>query len=132
MNNSVQIQNAAWSDPEDHPLRLSVNQYKGAFIGSGFGNMARALAAALCVFLPGHSRAEDSAPGPGTNAVVRPRNREPIRPIPQSLPLDPAKVALGHKLFDEKMLSHDDTVSCASCHNLKTGGVDGQIGRAHV
>jgi cytochrome c peroxidase len=89
--------------------------------------MGRALAAALCVFLPGHSRAEDSAPGPGTNAVVRPRNREPIRPIPQSLPLDPAKVALGHKLFDEKMLSHDDTVSCASCHNLKTGGVDGRV-----
>jgi len=85
------------------------------------------IAAAFCLCLLGHSRASDLQPLPGTNAVLRPKAREPIRPIPQSVPLDAAKVALGHKLFDEPRLSHDNTVSCASCHNLKTGGVDHRV-----
>jgi cytochrome c peroxidase len=33
-------------------------------------------------------------------------------------------VALGGKLFHDARLSADDTVSCASCHNLAGGGVD--------
>lgn len=49
---------------------------------------------------------------------------EPIRPIPDSLPVDPEKVALGYKLFHDVRLSGDNTVSCASCHELTTGGVD--------
>ncbi len=34
------------------------------------------------------------------------------------------KVALGEKLYNEKRLSKDNTVSCASCHDLKKGGTD--------
>lgn len=52
---------------------------------------------------------------------------EPIRPIPLSLPLDNNKVALGEKLFNEPKLSHDDTISCAYCHNLSLGGTDGKV-----
>jgi cytochrome c peroxidase len=52
---------------------------------------------------------------------------EPIQPIPQEITLDPQKVALGKKLFNDPMLSHDNTISCSSCHNLSKGGTDGLI-----
>ena len=37
---------------------------------------------------------------------------------------DPAKVALGYKLFHDVRLSTDNTVSCASCHSLEKAGTD--------
>lgn len=49
---------------------------------------------------------------------------EPIYPVPLEIPLNPKKVALGDKLFHEPRLSHNNTISCASCHILTTGGVD--------
>jgi cytochrome c peroxidase len=51
--------------------------------------------------------------------------RQPISPIPPSVEVDGRRVALGSALFHDPRLSHDDTISCASCHNLATGGVDG-------
>lgn len=36
------------------------------------------------------------------------------------------KIALGKKLYFEKKLSINDTISCNSCHNLKTFGVDNE------
>jgi len=50
---------------------------------------------------------------------------EPIKPIVPDARLDAKKVALGDKLFHDKRLSKDNTMSCASCHNLERGGVDG-------
>ena len=50
--------------------------------------------------------------------------QEPIAPLPQHFALDARKVALGRKLFHETLLSHDNTLSCASCHDLATGGTD--------
>ena len=47
-----------------------------------------------------------------------------IRPVAQSLEVDPAKVELGRILYHDTRLSVDNTVSCASCHGLNTGGVD--------
>ena len=49
---------------------------------------------------------------------------QPIQPIPTQLDLDPAKVELGDRLFHDPQLSSDNTVSCATCHNLKKGGTD--------
>lgn len=46
------------------------------------------------------------------------------RPLPHQIRNDPNKVVLGEALFHDVRLSGDDTVSCASCHSLKTGGVD--------
>lgn len=46
------------------------------------------------------------------------------QPLPASIPLDKKKVALGSKLFHDARLSADDTISCASCHNLSGGGMD--------
>jgi cytochrome c peroxidase len=48
----------------------------------------------------------------------------PLQPLPASVEVDPAKVALGNQLFHDVRLSGDDTVSCASCHALDKGGTD--------
>ena len=49
---------------------------------------------------------------------------EPVRPIVQSVSVDERKAALGRMLYHDVRLSVDNTVSCASCHDLATGGVD--------
>lgn len=49
---------------------------------------------------------------------------EPIRPIPDSIPVDVRKVELGKILYHDTRLSADNTVSCATCHDLGTAGVD--------
>ncbi len=49
---------------------------------------------------------------------------EPITPIPQKLDLDERKVALGERLYHDPRLSKNNTISCASCHDLKKGGTD--------
>lgn len=49
---------------------------------------------------------------------------EPIQPI-QAINTNPAKVALGKKLFFDTRLSHDNSISCAHCHDLThAGGAD--------
>ena len=51
-------------------------------------------------------------------------NNEPIIPVPLEVKLDPARVALGKRLFHDPRLSGDNTVSCATCHGLDHGGAD--------
>ena len=50
---------------------------------------------------------------------------EKIVPI-ETISTDPAKVALGNILFHDTRLSVNNTISCASCHDLKTAGVDNE------
>lgn len=45
-------------------------------------------------------------------------------PVPGHNPMSAAKVELGRQLFFDSRLSLDGTVSCASCHNVITGGGD--------
>ena len=49
---------------------------------------------------------------------------EPLQPLVAALETNPAKVALGFDLYHDTRLSGDNTLSCASCHGLETGGVD--------
>lgn len=49
---------------------------------------------------------------------------EPVRPIPDDVDVDSAKVLLGEALYHDTRLSGDGTVSCATCHGVNTGGVD--------
>lgn len=51
---------------------------------------------------------------------------EPIQPVPAAAPQDPARVALGRRLFSDPRLSANGAVSCASCHDVKKGGADGR------
>lgn len=52
--------------------------------------------------------------------------QEPIRPVPAAQDLDPARVALGERLFHDPRLSRTGRISCASCHGIATAGVDGR------
>ena len=54
------------------------------------------------------------------------RAEEPISPIPETVDVNPEKVELGRQLFHDPILSKDGTISCASCHDLATGGDDGR------
>ena len=56
-------------------------------------------------------------------------------------PLTESRVALGRKLFFDPILSHDGTVSCASCHQPEHGmaspdpkaiGIGGQVGKRNA
>jgi cytochrome c peroxidase len=67
-------------------------------------------------------RAAQAAPG-----TPEPLRVGLIRPIPDKLDVDPAKAALGEKLYKDKRLSSDDTVSCATCHDLAKGGTDQEV-----
>lgn len=59
------------------------------------------------------------------NVAVAPEfANEPIRPVADSMAVDIRKVVLGNLLYHDTRLSADNTVSCASCHGLDTGGVD--------
>ena len=49
-----------------------------------------------------------------------PRGLPPI-PIPTDNPLTHAKVKLGRKLFYDRRLSHNNTISCAMCHIPEQG-----------
>jgi cytochrome c peroxidase len=46
-------------------------------------------------------------------------------PVPAQNPQTPAKVELGKKLFFDRRLSGDGTMSCATCHDPKQGYSDG-------
>lgn len=48
------------------------------------------------------------------------------RPVSESNPLTPEKIALGRKLFFDKRLSRDGTVACATCHNPGRAFADGR------
>lgn len=58
------------------------------------------------------------------NAHAAPLADEPVKPLPQKVEFDAKKAELGKKLFLDTRLSKDNTLSCASCHDLKKGGTD--------
>jgi cytochrome c peroxidase len=49
---------------------------------------------------------------------------EPIFPIPQSVEFNKARAALGKTLFFDTRLSKNNSIACASCHQLDAGGDD--------
>ncbi len=52
---------------------------------------------------------------------------EPLKsvPIPDNNPQTPQKIELGKKLFFDRRLSGDGTMSCATCHNPELAYTDG-------
>jgi cytochrome c peroxidase len=54
------------------------------------------------------------------------RSSAALLPLPVQAPPWGPREELGRRLFHETRLSSDGTVSCASCHNLERGGVDGR------
>lgn len=62
----------------------------------------------------------------GTALNLKPPVGLPFVPVPHDNPVTAEKTALGRKLFYDKRLSFNDTVSCASCHNPLLGFADGR------
>ena len=88
------------------------------------------------------SNAASAASAPAASAVVANSNASPedqellkraqgiFKPLPSAeemqklRPFTEEQVKLGHQLWYEPRLSKGNTVSCNSCHNLATAGVD--------
>ncbi|HEY3837289.1 MAG TPA: cytochrome c peroxidase, partial [Bryobacteraceae bacterium] len=85
-----------------------------------------------------------SIPGP----LLRAQNPRPVFSpelirfvTPTDNPSSDAKIALGRKLFEDKRLSADNTVSCATCHDSSVGftarletakGIRDQVGKRNA
>ena len=53
--------------------------------------------------------------------------REPITPISTPPAQDPRRVLLGERLFSDQRLSHNNTHSCSSCHDIGTNGASANV-----
>ena len=84
----------------------------------------RVLSAASCVIVGLTLVPVSALAQTATQQALAVRN-SPIQPLPPATGLDPRKVALGQQLFFDPRLSRDDTISCASCHDVSAGGGDG-------
>jgi len=90
---------------------------------------------------PGEAAAPAGQPttrpaAPTAKLPIVPTGLPPV-PVPADNPMSVAKVELGKALYFEKRMSKDGTVSCATCHDPKTGwtehratseGIAGQTG----
>lgn len=56
--------------------------------------------------------------------AAEPHTYAMVQPLFDSLEVNHKIAVLGEKLFNDVRLSVDNTVSCATCHGLETGGVD--------
>ena len=68
--------------------------------------------------------AEERAKSPWSLDAAAAFKTEPIQSLPLMVQLDENKVALGNKLFHDRLLSDDNTLICASCHDLTHGDTD--------
>ncbi len=59
-----------------------------------------------------------------TEDVAEEFRYEVVQPLPRTVKVDPVKVELGRELYHDTRLSGDNTISCASCHELDKGGTD--------
>ena len=48
--------------------------------------------------------------------------QEPITPVPAPRAQDPQRLLLGERLFSDRRLSHGNTHSCLSCHDIGSNG----------
>ena len=68
------------------------------------------------------------SPATAQSPIVEVRDsKEPITPIPAARALDPLRVQLGESLFGDRRLSHGNTHSCSSCHDIATNGASANV-----
>jgi cytochrome c peroxidase len=84
---------------------------------------------------------DDGRPAVDANLGVVAHSGDALVALPPVPRLSAAKVALGRALFRDVRLSRDNTISCASCHDLSTfghdrrrfsTGVDGAVGSVNA
>lgn len=59
-------------------------------------------------------------------ALVIPLGLDLYMPVPEENPITQEKVELGRRLFNDRRLSRDQSVSCASCHDPERAFSDGR------
>lgn len=96
---------------------MPVTKYSMVHWGTGFNKKEKSILAQWIKQV----RKENYASGLATSEFTN----EPVQPLMDSIPVDPAKVALGYKLYHDVRISANNTVSCATCHPLDKAGVDG-------
>lgn len=83
-------------------------------------------ACAGLVFVWTSPAAPTAAALPSSDRPAEHAGESAIQPVPPPSGLDPRKVRLGRRLFNDAGLSKDGSISCASCHDLALGGADGR------
>lgn len=111
---------------EDRSMK-GQHSYRAAIFRRLAGAIAASAAIAAVVFLPARTLPPRAAESGAGSAVF---TAEPITPIEVPSGLDPAKVALGKRLFGDVRLSHGDQIACLTCHPLNQGGTDHSVLRA--
>jgi cytochrome c peroxidase len=91
------------------------------------GSSGLAVAGVLSLFLVRLLASPDTRADPAPDWPAAESTDDPIRPVPAPAGLDGRKVALGGRLFRDPVLSHDGTLACATCHDLRKGGADGRV-----
>jgi cytochrome c peroxidase len=83
-----------------------------------------ALAAPVFVLAPAHAAEGTAAPAPAWTWELP--GYLPVPRVPADNPMSEAKFELGRRLFYDKRLSGNGTISCASCHLQDRGFTDGR------
>jgi cytochrome c peroxidase len=92
--------------------------------GSTLAVHIRRCAVAICALIFG-SLQFSPAPSQSSDQLLESTSttaKEPITPIPEATEADSLKIKLGERLFRDTRLSHDNSHSCSSCHDLRTNG----------
>lgn len=76
------------------------------------------------MFLPAIDAVSSETPPSNTSQTKPELQHQPILPITQAKNLNADKVILGEALFNDARLSHDNDLSCASCHLLDVNGAN--------
>jgi len=124
-----------FTKPGNRPgLVDSTRLESGVTMGTSSGLPNLRLFAVICVLAvtavgallyPRLAASPEPVPEPvAVPAAALARPGEPLLPLPEQMPLNGARVALGRALFHDTRLSRDNSLSCAGCHDLQRGGVD--------
>ncbi len=106
-----------------------LNSETARWIKANYLLLGAAIFAMLIVAGTFYSASKETVAVDATNTLaLQPEtNFSVASPLPLTVDLDKRVITLGEKLFHEVRLSGNDTISCASCHGLNTGGVDNRF-----
>ena len=104
-----------------HPINMRRNKQRREFGVSA----SLSLLLGLCMLSSGCRRAVSDRPIGNPVQIQAPLGLPPL-PIPRNNPPTAETIALGRKLFYDKRISVDATLSCASCHDPQAYFTDGR------
>jgi len=100
---------------------MPIIQYKMVHWGTGFNKYEKGILAEWIAI----ERATRFATGLNAEDMAN----EPLQAIPDSVPHCNKCLALGEKMYNDKRISLDGTISCYTCHMLDKGGVSDKAHR---